>query len=60
MSFKNEILTIPGAPLLGESPLPKFRERRPTEIIPTGEFPDELREGAGYHQRFLPYTVQDR
>ena len=60
MSFKNEILSIPGAPLLGECPLPKFRERRPTFIDPVGEFPDALREGAGYHQRFLPYTIQDR
>ena len=60
MALSSEILKITGAPLEGESPLPKFRERKP--LIPTieGEFPDELAESSGTHFKVLPYTVQDR
>lgn len=49
-----------GAPLEGESPLPKFRERKPNAAQTEGDFPDELRVGAGSHIKVLPYTVQDR
>ena len=60
MSFSNEILTIAGAPLLGESPLPKFRSRTPTVPKILNEFPKALSETAGFHQKVLPYTMQDR
>lgn len=60
MSFSNEILKIHGAPIEGESPLPKFRERKPSIPQIIGEFPDELAESSGTHFKVLPYTVQDR
>ena len=60
MKFSNEILTISGAPLLGESPLPKFRERKPTVPKQLGDFPSKYQEGAGCLFKVLPYTVQDR
>lgn len=60
MMFSIESLEIPGARLNGESPLPKFRARKPTIPKIIGEFPDELAESAGTHMKVLPYTVQDR
>ncbi len=60
MKFSLEILTIPGAPLEGENPLPKFRARKPScpEISP--DLPDDMRVGLGTHVKVLPYTMQDR
>ena len=60
MKFSSEILTIPGAPLEGENPLPKFRARKPSrpEIAP--DLPDDMRVGLGTHIKVLPYTMQDR
>lgn len=60
MSLSLEKLNILGAALEGESPLPKFRKRKPVipEII--GEFPEELAKSSGTHQKILPYTMQDR
>ncbi len=60
MALKREILNIKGARLDGESPLPKFRARKPTFPNFLGEFPDEMKEGAGFHVKVLPYTMQDR
>ena len=60
MSFSNEILNILGAPLDGESPLPRFRDRKPKIPKIIGEFPDPLKESSGTHFKTLPYTVQDR
>ena len=60
MKLSNEILIIPGAPLEGENPLPRFRRREPSYPQVEGYFPDELNEGNGYHIKVLPYTMQDR
>ncbi|MBQ9116467.1 MAG: DUF5107 domain-containing protein, partial [Clostridia bacterium] len=60
MRIREEIKVIPGAPLEGVSPLPKFRTRKPA-LPKTGEgFPEELKVGVGHHTKVLPYTVQDR
>ena len=59
MKFTNDIMTIGGSPI-GESPLPKFRNREPSRYYAEGEFPKELLDSAGVHFRVLPYTVQDR
>lgn len=53
-------MTIPGAPLEGESPLPAFRARKPSIATTVGEFPEKLLDGLGTHVKVLPYTVQDR
>ena len=60
MSFRETVLNINGAPLEGESPLPKFRNRKPNVPKALGDFPEGLLEGSGCQQRVLPYTVQDR
>ena len=60
MKFSNEILTIPGAPLEGENPLPKFRARKPSMPAITDDLPDDMRVGLGTHVKVLPYTMQDR
>ena len=60
MNFSSEILTILGAPLEGENPLPKFRARKPSrpEIAP--DLPEDMKVGLGTHIKVLPYTMQDR
>lgn len=60
MAFFSETLKIPGAPLEGVSPLPKFRSRKPNIPTINGEFPKELQESSGTHFKALPYTIQDR
>ncbi len=60
MKFSNEILTILGAPLEGENPLPKFRERKPNYPEIASDLPEEMKEGLGSHIKVLPYTMQDR
>ena len=59
MKFTNDTMIIGGSPI-GESPLPKFRNREPSRYYSDGEFPQELLDSAGVHFRVLPYTVQDR
>ncbi len=60
MKFSNEILTIPGAPLEGENPLPKFRARKPSYPKVADDMPEEMKDGLGTHVKVLPYTMQDR
>ena len=60
MKIKNEILVIPGAPLDGVSPLPKFRERKYPDYAHVETMPEEWLEGVGAEMKVLPYTMQDR
>ena len=60
MKFSNEILTIYGAPLEGENPLPKFRARKPSVPAISDDLPENMRVGLGTHAKVLPYTMQDR
>ena len=60
MKFSNEILTILGAPLEGENPLPKFRARKPGCPEIASDLPEDMKEGLGHHIKVLPYTMQDR
>ncbi len=60
MEFRNEILTILGAPLEGENPLPKFRVRKPNMPAISDDLPEDMRVGLGTHVKVLPYTMQDR
>ena len=60
MSIQQTIKVIYGAPLEGVNPLPRFRKRN-VSISPTkGDFPDHLKEGIGFQEKVLPYTLQDR
>ena len=60
MKIKETTLVIPGAPLEGVNPLPKFRSRKPNEFKTAPDFPDDLRVGVGNYSRVLPYLMQDR
>lgn len=60
MKFSNEILTILGAPLEGENPLPKFRARKPACPEIASDLPEDMKVGLGHHIKVLPYTMQDR
>ena len=60
MKFSSEILTILGAPLEGENPLPKFRERKPGCPEIASDLPEDMKVGLGHHIKALPYTMQDR
>lgn len=55
-------LTIPGAPAIGENPLPRFRDQsRHLSLTSDGTLPPETLEGAGQELAFrvLPYRMQD-
>ena len=60
MKVKFEIFEIPGAPIEGVSPLPKFRARKPVYAATSEDFPESLKEGLAYLPKPLPYTMQDR
>ena len=60
MSVKVKIMTIPGAPLEGQNPLPMFHKRKVAQSNISGEFPHWLKENMGVRERILPYKVQDR
>lgn len=60
MNFSSEILTILGAPLEGENPLPKFRARKPSRPKIAPDLPEDMKVGLGSHIKVLPYTMQDR
>ncbi len=61
MKIRTELFDIPGAPLEGLNPLPKFRDRKPSEPKCSDRFPDKFKETLGtYQQRVLPYLMQDR
>ena len=60
MKFTSEILTILGAPLEGENPLPKFRNRKPNSPEISADLPEDMKVGLGSHIKVLPYTMQDR
>ncbi len=60
MKIQEKTLIIPGAPLEGLNPLPKFRTRKPKAFECDPTFPDELKAGLGVYERTLPYLMQDR
>lgn len=60
MKIRTETFEIPGAPPTGVNPLPKFRNRKPTEYACSERFPDKYRETLGTYNRVLPYLMQDR
>ena len=60
MIIREEIKVIKGAPLEGVNPLPKFRSRKANSCKTLKDFPERLKEGSGYQQKVLPYTLQDR
>ena len=60
MKITTEIFEIPGAPLEGVNPLPKFRTRKPAKIKADENFPDFLKTDGAYQTKVLPYLTQDR
>lgn len=60
MKIVTEIFEIPGAPLEGVNPLPKFRTRKPNEIKTDENFPDFLKVDGAFQTKVLPYLTQDR
>ena len=60
MKIVTEIFEIPGAPLEGVNPLPKFRTRKPNVLNSDENFPDFLKEDGAYQTKVLPYLTQDR
>ena len=60
MKLTESVKIIPGAPIEGVNPLPKFRGRKPNVPKTSENFPNELKETLGCHTKTLPYTVQDR
>jgi len=63
MSVYVSTLTLEGAKLEGDNPLPQFRARNPhRDVVQDGSFTAELLEGFGDDtgERILPYRVQDR
>ena len=60
MKIRTEIFEIPGAPLEGLNPLPRFRSRKPSEYRCSDRFPAKLRETLGTYNKVLPYLMQDR
>ena len=60
MKIKETVITIPGAPLDGVSPLPAFRRRTPSVGKCDNTVPEHLRESLNQITRTLPYTMQDR
>jgi len=61
MSVRTEIMTLPGAAIQGENPLPMFRRTSGFNVFKTkGEFPDSVAEDLGNAPRILPYRMQDR
>lgn len=56
-------LSIEGAKLEGENPLPAFRSRNHhRDVMENGSFTPELKADLGYEtgERYLPYRIQDR
>jgi len=63
MKVYTSIVSLEGARLGGDNPLPMFRSRNPhREVVEDGSFTSELREGFGDDtgERYLPYRMQDR
>lgn len=63
MKVTASTLTMEGADLDGENPLPKFRSRnRHVEVAENGSLSPEQKIGLGYEtgERYLPYRMQDR
>lgn len=63
MKVYSSTLTIEGAKLKGENPLPMFRNRsRHREVTENGSFKQEQKKLLGYEtgERYLPYRIQDR
>ena len=52
MKIKNEVLVIPGAPIEGVSPLPKFRSRKPAEHKRNPDFKNGVRESLCTSRRY--------
>lgn len=60
MSVEVKVMTIPGAPLEGLDPLPRFHSHRSERCQTAEDFPEKMKEGLGTRQRVLPYRAQDR
>lgn len=60
MSVEINVMTIPGAPLEGTSPLPMFHSKKKVAAQTMDNFPEKLKEDLGSRSRILPYKVQDR
>lgn len=63
MSVYSSTLTIEGALLEGENPLPMFRSKNyHREVTENGSFTQEQKMQMGYEtgERYLPYRIQDR
>ncbi len=60
MSVVFEAFEIRGNVPVGQNPLPRFRERKPSPARTDGEFPAHLSENLGCMTKVLPYMTQDR
>ena len=60
MAVSVKIMTIPGAPLEGTNPLPKFHNKNEANIKTAPDYPEALRIDIGSRAPVLPYKVQDR
>ena len=61
MAVKIGTMTLPGSPVDGANPLPRFRRETGFGLFSTkGEFPPEALENLGAQTRTLPYLMQDR
>lgn len=62
MKVTSTTLTLPGAHVKGENPLPFFRTRDHAKPLSDGGLLPQEREGFGYETAFrvLPYTMQNR
>jgi len=61
MSVRVEIMTIPGAPVAGTNPLPRFRRESGFRIpLTRGDFPASVARDLGNITLTLPYRIQDR
>lgn len=60
MSVKVQVMSIPGAPLEGENPLPMFHSKQAVTMEIGENFVEELQVDLGSRTRILPYSLQDR
>ena len=60
MSVRISVMTIPGAPLEGTSPLPVFHDKSEVNVSVDKNFPDFLKVDLGGRSPVLPYKMQDR
>ncbi len=60
MSVIFETFAIRGNVPTGQNPLPRFRQRKPSDTRTNGEFPAHLSAHLGCMTKVLPYMTQDR